>query len=98
VILTKMEAAGETCDDRTHDAVRRAAPVRTCVDRVWPKVEAKRLVFGLLSSPAELARHAAGLLSEDEQRAIVWSPAPRGPGSAAADPRLRVPAAAVDRA
>jgi DNA helicase IV len=82
VILTKMEAAGETCDDRTHDAVRRAAPVRACVDRIWPKVEAKRLVFGLLSSPAELARHAAGLLSEGEQRAIVWSPAPRGPGSA----------------
>jgi DNA helicase IV len=82
VILTKMEAAGETCDDRTHDAVRRAAPVRACVDRIWPKVEAKRLVFGLLSSPAELAGHAAGLLSEDEQRAIVWSPAPRGPGSA----------------
>jgi DNA helicase IV len=82
VVLTKMEAAGETCDDRTHDAVRRSAPVRACVDRVWPKVEAKRLVFGLLSSPAELARYADGLLSEAEQRAIVWSPAPRGPGSA----------------
>jgi DNA helicase IV len=82
VVLTKMEAAGETCDDRTHDAVRRSAPVRACVDRVWPKTEAKRLVFGLLSSPAELARYADGLLSEAEQRAIVWSPAPRGPGSA----------------
>jgi len=82
VILTQMEAAGETCDDRTHDAVRRAAPVRACVDRVWPKVEAKRLVFGLLSTAPELARHASGLLSDAEQRAIVWSPAPRGPGSA----------------
>ncbi len=82
VILSQMEAAGETCDDRTHDAVRRSAPVRACVDRVWPKVEAKRLVFGLLSSPAELARHASGLLSEAEQQAIVWSPPPRGPGSA----------------
>ena len=82
VVLTKMEAAGETCDDRTHDAVRRSAPVRACVDRVWPKVEAKRLVFGLLSSTAELARYADGLLSEAEQRAIAWSPAPRGPGSA----------------
>ena len=82
VILTQMEAAGETCDDRTHDAVRRAAPVRACVDRVWPKVEAKRLVFGLLSAAPELARHASGLLSDAEQRAIVWSPAPRGPGSA----------------
>jgi DNA helicase IV len=82
VILSQMEAAGETCDDRTHDAVRRSAPVRACVDRVWPKVEAKRLVFGLLSSPAVLARHASGLLSQAEQQAIVWSPPPRGPGSA----------------
>ena len=82
VILTQMEAAGETCDDRTHDAVRRTAQVRACVDEVWPKVEARRLVFTLLSSPAELARHASGLLSEAEQQAIMWSPPPRGPGSA----------------
>jgi DNA helicase IV len=82
VILSQMEAAGETCDDRTHDAVRRAAPVRAYVDRMWPKVDAKRLVFGLLSSPAELARHAKGLLSEAEQEVIVWSPPPRGLGSA----------------
>src|SRR5215472_3681304 len=82
VILTQMEAAGETCDDRTHEAVRRAAPVRACVDAVWPKVDAKRLVFGLLSAAPELARHASGLLSDAEQRAIVWSATPRGPGSA----------------
>jgi UvrD-like helicase C-terminal domain len=82
VILTQIEAAGEACDDRTHDAVRRAAPVRACVDRVWPKVDAKRLVFGLLSAAPELARHASGLLSNAEQQAIVWSPPPRGPGSA----------------
>ena len=77
-----MEAAGETCDDRTHDAVRRSAPVRACVDQVWPKVDAKRLVFGLLSSAANLATHADGLLSAAEQRAIVWPVPARGPGSA----------------
>ncbi len=82
VILSQLEAAGETCDDRTHDAVRRSAPVRACVDQIWPKVDAKRLVFSLLSAAPELARHACGLLSEAEQEAIVWSPAPRGPGSA----------------
>ena len=82
VILTQMEAAGETCDDRTHEAVRRAAPVRACVDAVWPKVDAKRLVFRLLSAAPELARHTSGLLSDAEQQAILWSPAPRGPGSA----------------
>src|SRR5215469_9272976 len=69
VILTQMEAVGETCDDRTHEAVRRSAPVRACVDRLWPKADAKRLVFGLLSSPAALATHADGLLSAAEQQA-----------------------------
>ena len=82
VILTRLEAAGETCDDRTHDAVRRSAPVRACVDQVWPKVDAKRLVFGLLSSAASLATHAEGLLSAAEQQVIAWPVPPRGPGSA----------------
>src|SRR5215469_14360536 len=31
VILTRMEAAGETCDDRTHEAVRRSQPVQQAV-------------------------------------------------------------------
>ena len=46
VILTQMEAAGESCDDRTHDAVRRTRVVRAAVDAIWPKVEPVRLVFG----------------------------------------------------
>ena len=36
VILTRMEAAGETCDDRTHEAVRRTRPVRAAVHAIWP--------------------------------------------------------------
>jgi DNA helicase IV len=82
VILSQMEAAGEACDDRTHDAVRRTTAVRQCVDQVWPKADPKRLVFGLLSDPAALARHAEGVLTAQEQALIAWSPAPRGPGSA----------------
>jgi DNA helicase IV len=82
VILSQMEAAGETCDDRTHDAVRRTAAVRAFVDEVWPKADAKRLVFTLLSSSDVLAQFAAGVLTEEEQALITWSPAPRGPGSA----------------
>ena len=82
VILTQMEAAGETCDDRTHEAVRRSRPVRSAVEAIWPKVDPVRLVFGLLSSAGTLAEAASGLLTPDEQAAIVWSPPPRGPGSA----------------
>ncbi len=82
VILTQMEAAGEACDDRTHEAVRRSRPVRAAVDAIWPKVDPVRLVFGLLSSAAALAEAAEGVLTAAEQAAIVWPAPPRGPGSA----------------
>ena len=82
VFLTQLEAAGETCDDRTHDAVRRSAPVRTCVDEVWPKVDPKKLVFSLLSDQEQLNRNGGGVLSDAEIAAISWPKPPRGPGSA----------------
>ena len=82
VILTQMEAAGEACDDRTHEAVRRSRPVRAAVEVIWPKLDPVRLVFGLLSSAQTLAEAAGDLLTPAEQAEIVWSPAPRAPGSA----------------
>ncbi len=82
VLLTQLEAAGETCDDRTHDAVRRSAPVRKCVDEVWPKVDPKKLVFALLSDQNQLIQNGSGLLSDAEMTAITWPKPPRGPGSA----------------
>ena len=82
VILTRMEAAGEACDDRTHEAVRRSRPVRSAVEAIWPKVDPVRLVFGLLSSAELLAAAADDILTPDEQAVIVWSAVPRSPGSA----------------
>jgi DNA helicase IV len=82
VFLTQLEAAGETCDDRTHDAVRRSAPVRKYVDQVWPKVDPKKLVFSLLSEHEQLKRNGSGLLADDEMTAIGWPKPPRGQGSA----------------
>jgi DNA helicase IV len=82
VILTRMEAAGEACDDRTHETVRRSKPVRSAVDAIWPKADPARLVFGLLASAEALAEAARGILTAEEQAAIVWSSVPRGPGSA----------------
>jgi DNA helicase IV len=95
VILTRMEAAGETCDDRTHEAVRRTRPVRAAVDAIWPKADPVRLVLRLLSDRELLARAAEGLLEEAEQQAIRWDPAPRGPASARWSP---ADAALVDEA
>jgi DNA helicase IV len=82
VILTRMEAAGETCDDRTHESVRRTRQVQATVAQVWPKTDPVRMVFRLLSEPDLLKRAAEGLLDADEQALISWASPPRSPGSA----------------
>src|SRR5215475_13756661 len=82
VILTRMEAAGEATDDRTHEAVRRTRQVRAAADAAWPAADPVRLVLRLLSDPAVLASAADGVLDPSEQAAIRWDKAPRGPGSA----------------
>jgi DNA helicase IV len=82
VILTRMEAAGETCDDRTHESVRRTKQVQAAVAQMWPKADPVRLVCRVLSDPELLSRAANGLLDEAEQAAITWAHPPRSPASA----------------
>jgi DNA helicase IV len=75
-ILVKMEDAGEAPDDRVQDTVARSRPVRAHVDAVWPAVDPKRLLFGLLSDAAGLADAASGVLSPEEQTALRWARRP----------------------
>ena len=82
VILSRMEAAGEAVDDRTHEGVRRTRPVKVAVDAAWPAADPVRLVMRLLSDADLLARAADGILEPSEQAAIRWDSPPRGPGSA----------------
>jgi DNA helicase IV len=81
-LLTKMEAAGESPDDRTQDAVARSVPVRKAVDRLWPAVDPVRVVMALLSDPAVLVHAADGVLDPDEQALLLWPKPARGPKSA----------------
>jgi DNA helicase IV len=81
-LLTKMEQAGESPDDRTQDAVARSVPVRRAVDRLWPAVDPVRVVMSLLSDPAVLAHAADGVLDPDEQALLLWPKPARGPKSA----------------
>ena len=85
-VLTQMEAAGESPDDRVQDAVARSRPVKQLVDQLWPAVDPIKLLFGLLSSAQRLAEAASGLLSDEEQALICWertvAKVPRTPGAA----------------
>jgi DNA helicase IV len=81
-VLVKMEAAGDSPDDRVQDAVARSRPVKQYVDAVWPAVDAARLVVRLLSDAEFLATAAAGVLDAEEQRLLLWPRAAKAPASA----------------
>ncbi|MGN6578117.1 MAG: HelD family protein, partial [Nocardioides sp.] len=81
-ILVKMESSGDSPDDRVQDAVARSREVKRYVDAVWPAVDPARLVHRLLSDPALLAEAARGLLTDEEQRRLLWEKPSKAPGSA----------------
>ncbi|MBC2904565.1 HelD family protein [Streptomyces cupreus] len=72
-VLVQMERSGEAPDDRVQDAVARNTAVKAAVKAIWPVVEPAKLVLRLLSDGAFLAEHAEGLLTEDEQKTVLWT-------------------------
>ncbi|CAM5630944.1 hypothetical protein SFUMM280S_02724 [Streptomyces fumanus] len=63
------------------NAVARNAAVKAAVKAVWPAVDPAKLVLRLLTDADFLAEHAAGLLDEEEQKAILWAKPVRGGSS-----------------
>ncbi|QMU79985.1 AAA family ATPase [Streptacidiphilus sp. PB12-B1b] len=81
-VLVKMENGGEAPDDRVQDAVARNAAVKAAVKAIWPVVDPVKLVFRLLTDAEFLAGCAEGVLSAEEQQAVLWAKAPRSARSA----------------
>ncbi|MFE6749944.1 HelD family protein [Kitasatospora purpeofusca] len=71
-VLLKMEQSGEAPDDRVQDAVARNAAVKATVKQCWPAVDPAKLVLRLLSDPEFLAGCAEGVLTAEEQAAVLW--------------------------
>ncbi|MER5739250.1 MULTISPECIES: UvrD-helicase domain-containing protein [unclassified Streptomyces] len=72
-VLVRMEQAGEAPDDRVQNAVARNAAVKAVVKECWPPVDPAKLVLRLLGDADFLAEHAAGLLSDEEQKLLLWT-------------------------
>lgn len=81
-VLVRMEAAGESPDDRVQDAVARSRPVKQHVDALWPQLDAARVVLRLLGDADVLAAASDGILDDDERAALLWAKPAKGPGSA----------------
>jgi DNA helicase IV len=76
-VLLRMEAAGDSPDDRVQNAVARSKPVKAYAEQLWPTLDPAKLVFRLLTEPDFLAEHADGLLSAEEQQLVLAPKPPR---------------------
>jgi DNA helicase IV len=81
-VLLRMEAAGESPDDRVQDAVARSKPVRAYTDAIWPALDPVKLIMRLLSDADFLAAAADGILTIQEQQLITMRRPPRSAGTA----------------
>jgi DNA helicase IV len=81
-VLLRMEADGDSPDDRVQNAVARSRPVKVYADALWPAVDPAKVLFRLLSEPEFLATHATDVLTEAEQALLLWPKPPRSPGTA----------------
>ncbi len=81
-VLLRMEAAGDSPDDRVQAAVARSREVKAYVGSLWPALEPGRLVLRLLTDAAFLAAAAEGLLSAEEQLELQGGRPGRAPKSA----------------
>ncbi|MBB5156837.1 HelD family protein [Saccharopolyspora phatthalungensis] len=76
LVLRQMEQAGNSAAPSTLHQLRRHKAINRAVRQMWPTVYPARLVFDLLTNQAHLARAADGILSPDEQHAILLTPRP----------------------
>jgi DNA helicase IV len=76
-VLLRMEAGGDSPDDRVQDAIARSKPVRAYADELWPALDAAKLIMKLLTDAEFLAEAAEGVLSPEEQQLIMMNRPPR---------------------
>ncbi|MEU6138494.1 AAA family ATPase [Nocardioides sp. NPDC047086] len=81
-VLVQMERSGDSPDDRVHDAVARAKPVKDYAAALWPDLKPAKVLFRLFTDAAWLTEVAGGLLSEAEQASLLWEKPPRSAGAA----------------
>ena len=81
-VLLRMEAAGDSPDDRVQAAVARSREVKAYVAGLWPALDPGRLVLRLLTDAALLAEAADGVLTTEEQQELQAGRPGRTPKSA----------------
>jgi DNA helicase IV len=81
-VLLRMEASGDSPDDRVQDAVARSKQVRAYADQLWPALDPVKLIMKLLTDAEFFAEAAEGILGPEEQQLIMMNRPPRSVASA----------------
>ena len=81
-VRRELEAEGSTPTDGAVTRIAGSPDVRAYVDEHWPAADPAALLFGLYADPEALKAAARGVLTDDEQRALLWPVTPRSPKSA----------------
>ena len=92
-VLLRMEAEGDSPDDRVQGAVARSREVKAYTEQIWPAVKPQQVLFELFTDAGALARAAEGVLTQEEQAVLRW---PRPPRSAASAKWTAADAALLD--
>ncbi len=72
-VLLRMEASGDSPDDRIQNTVARSRPVKAYANAAWPPLDPAKLILRLLTDPGFLAECADGILSTGEQQVITMA-------------------------
>lgn len=81
-VLLRMEASGDSPDDRVQNAVARSRPVKAYAEQLWPTVDAAKLILKLLTDPDFLKTSSTGILDDSEQKLILMPSPARSVGTA----------------
>jgi DNA helicase IV len=81
-VRRELEAEGATPTDAAVVRIAGSAEVRAYVDEHWPAVDPAGLLLALWTDAGVLAKAAAGVLTDEEQRLLHWPVRPRGARSA----------------
>lgn len=77
LVLRQMERSGNPAGTNTLRQLGRNRAIVRAVQQMWPETDSVRTVFEILTDPDGLARAAEGILSADEQQAILRTSRPR---------------------
>jgi DNA helicase IV len=71
-----LELRGHAISDRETEKVARSKQIRALATEIWPSDKPRDVLFGLLADADYLATCADGILTDDEQRTLLWSKPP----------------------